>query len=254
MTARAPLEHLFLWLQQRSKSFHEFALSSSAGVGTLGEAELGAIAELVCFKAEAFALEFDTLLHGKSWKHVLCRVPSSSPEEQRKVGACVTTAVIRNKCSFHFRFVVPCFQYPRKMFILLADPPMGKWDMEALQRTRRRAREFLETPDKTMDTTTLKIRNILRPYLQVAAGHGISPVEAYNLLRLIAIAVTGDTQEIEGMNNVAKQVVRQAPKASLGLVTCRTVHRKLLGLGNKNYKSPMVASLLPLPRIEKRSH
>ena len=69
--------------------------------------------------------------------------------------------------------------------------------------------------------------------METASTTGLLPPPAYNFLALLARLVCGDTQEIEGMNNVAKNIVRLAPKSALSLVSCRTAVRKLLGLGSK---------------------
>ena len=93
--------------------------------------------------------------------------------------------------------------------------------------------DFLDRSESSLDPDSLKIRRAYSAELGHAARTGTLPMQLYNFLKTLGILMTGDTQEIEGMNNVAKAIVRAGPRSALSLVSARMVHRKLLGLGKK---------------------
>ena len=90
--------------------------------------------------------------------------------------------------------------------------------------------------DGKVDDNTRKICEVLLPYLQECACNGTLPLIAFNFIFLLAILISGDTQEVEGLNNVCKNVVKAPPRSGLALVSCRAALRKLLGLGRADAK------------------
>ena len=223
--SRKPLDHLFFWLQKQSKKFHCDALGGE--VKGFAEAGPASVCQLVCYKAAEFERDFETSLTFEEWQDVINRV--SGAQLQSGIVACIIAAVLGGACSFRQRVSLPCKQYPRRLFLLISEPPSTSCDLRQSE-----AEHLLALGDDKLDANTLKIRRVLQPYLQEAASTGKLPHAAFNWLSLLGRLITGDAQEIEGINNVAKNIVKQAPKSALSLVSCRTVHRKLLGLGRKD--------------------
>ena len=224
-TSRAPLDHFYNWLKKKNGQFHESALGGIEAA--MPQSEIAAVAELVCFKAEEIQGEFEKLLRPERWGDVLGR--ADSIERQRLYVMAIFTIVLRNACVFDFRVVKPGQTYPRRIFLLLKDHPDT-----ATEFRKNEAQHLLDC--RNLDSNTRKLRNVLHKSICVAAAEGILQPEAYNYLRLLATTITGDTQEIEGMNNVAKSIVRLAPKVALSLVSCRLTFKKLLGLGKARAK------------------
>ena len=58
----------------------------------------------------------------------------------------------------------------------------------------------------------------------------------YVPIRILCCWWKGDTQEIEGVNNLIQLVCQRAPWVSLGLLDARVALRKELGLGQRSAK------------------
>ena len=226
--SRQPWEHFFNWLKKKSNEFHKYNLGGvQAG---LEESEPAAVADLVCHKAAEIQNEFVQLLNGDKWIDVLHRLDTSDIKKQSLVVSAIINAIIRNACTFEVRIVQVHKEYPFKLFALLRQPASTACDERKSQ-----AKHLLEN-FATLETNTQKIVRILWPHLRTTSETGALTPECYNVLRMLATMVSGDTQEIEGINNIAKMIVRNSPTVALSLVSARTVLRKLLGLGRKESK------------------
>ena len=184
---RAPLDHLSHWLMTTNRQFHTEVLSWS---GISAAEQPGAVCQLVWFKAKEIADELQALLCYDKVRPIVDRAPEG--QEALHI-ACWVSAVLHNIAAFHYRFVQPCSEYPRRLFLLIKD------DADVNSRLRREEASWLLLLDgQTLEANTRKIRRLLRPHLQRAEAEGTLDLDAYSFLYLLALLLSGDTQETVG--------------------------------------------------------
>ena len=114
----------------------------------------------------------------------------------------------------------------QKMLLLVAEPA----DSESASRVEV-IREMMEADPAKQHRTILKFRLLFEEELSNAMSNGGKLADScWDFVDHIAIQWRGCTQEIEGINNMIKAIVRRAPSISLPLVSARLAIRKGLNI------------------------
>jgi hypothetical protein len=98
---------------------------------------------------------------------------------------------------------------------------------------RALAKELLEKPDWALHSTAKKVRDLFRNVVRQVAETGCVAMELYAPLRVVSETWLAHVSELEGVNNMVKRILVQAPRTTLVLADAQVGNRKDLGLGTR---------------------
>ena len=246
-TAAAPIIHALYWGQAVDKGTrtHRKAAMRNQSINVTSHEPF--LAAMASHKAEEIRDEITNRFNEKTWEPTMDITPTHHRTGMRHLALAMTAYAL---CEWDRRIVNTLSNLPLSLLTLLHDPPYC-----TSERRRTFARDFLLTPEcclvKQTSDVPWKLRRLYYDDFAVMAAHGTCPTPLWLYLCAFRIQQFGDTQEIEGRNNVLQNIVRGAPRMRLatantrlfvkeneGLATteqCASSHTEILALQNSDY-------------------
>ena len=230
-TLRDPLFHAVLQLSHWSASpfVHLLHTLQEPSLQELTEEALsqGSVFQrLVCGKARALAASFDECF-GSSGDMLIAAAHSRfDPDTAAVFGAFAGCLVVHNAAAFDRRILRRVMAFPFRLLILVQDPR----DMLSAER-QAVAQELLSTADDDLEDNARKIKSIFHQSIRHAAVWGLLEPSLFNFLKMVALAIKSDVQEVEGANSIVKTQCKRNTRMGLDLLSARVQLRKALGGG-----------------------
>ena len=246
-TAAEPIIHALYWGQsvdKATRTHRKAAMRNHSIDVTTHEPFLAAMAS---HKAEKIRDEITDLFNEKPWEPTMAITPTHHRTGMRHLALAM---IAYELCEWDRRIVNTLNKLPLSLLTLLHEPPHC-----TSERRSAFARDFLLTPEcclvKQTSDVPWKLRRLYYDDFAVMAAHGTCPTPLWLYLCAFRTQQFGDTQEIEGRNNVLQNIVAKRPRMRLatantrlfvkeneGLATteqCASSHIEIVSLQNSDY-------------------
>ena len=188
---------------------------------------LGFMAELVFGKSDEIMAEFAAVISFDAWADILAPdalLAYENPHVEERAEHAATIACLQAAAEYHLRIHHRTLRYPER-FLLLAKEPPGV----ACNLRRAVCAEMLSINEADAEINVLKLRVLFRQQLQRCADTGLICTYLHGLILSICQRWVGDTQAIEGLNSILKNIICRAPHIQQPLVSARLSLRRALG-------------------------
>ena len=209
-------------------------------VGPCRHDDVGMIAKLVWHKGSEFRNEFQQLLKRDCWKEIVDAPARASWPTKVKDGVetAIAMLLLKGAAEFDYRVIRVLLQDPFR-WLVLAEMPHDT----ACERRAEEAARILETPDTDLEINTLKLKICWVHELKACvADEGRLDLYLHRFVWSICKKFKGDAQNIEGLNNVLKGMIRTAPNISQHLASARLAIKFMLGTLGMSGKQRLVWS------------
>ena len=177
-------------------------------------------------EADKVAVQLANLTRDSVWASFLDEVPLGKGNVYARIIKKVTT---QHVCDFSMRVTRRLQSWPYPLLWL------GKEEAHVpCARRQQVCRDMLGTSNDTLHITVLKVKYCFAAEVAACANDGTCPDNLQLVLRLVSTKWRGDTQEIEGINNLIQIQCAQCPHVTLALIDARTALKKQLRLGSKD--------------------
>jgi len=211
--ARQPFTHLHTSIQK---------YSSLAGTGCW--ANVGYIALLVWGKAKEHMQEFEALCKKIAWADVLGRRATVSDAANANLEVAIVILVLNAAAEYDSRLYARTRTFPDRWLILAKKPHNDVC-------TERQAvcGEILDAFSEFLEINTLKLRVIFKNELKDCRNTGKLDRHLWQFVYNICLMFRSNTQSIEGLNSLLKNMIRGASSIGQKLASYRMSIKHALG-------------------------
>ena len=217
----SPLSHFYNWLMANQDQGRDLP-------GDGSQLPYTNLALLVWGKAEELRAEVETLMESQTWDELTSVAP---PEHLDNLRAAIRIGSMKVLCGFDWRVMQRVSALPMRLLLFGAEP-----SNYACPRRQQLASDLLATPDDQLHATARNVKLLFRTSLEFTAATGQIYTPLFVIWRIAAQMWSGDSQEIEGVNNMIKSITTMAPGISLSLLDARVSTRKDAGIGSRSRK------------------
>ncbi|CAK0893467.1 unnamed protein product, partial [Prorocentrum cordatum] len=186
--------------------------------------------------ADRISTEIESLLDNSKWSDILDEFPDLAP---RSVGL-IRRGVLKVHGMFTMRIVSPSKTFPQRLLCLAMEPAAVPHELR-----KDIARTLVESDSRALHRTAAKIKALFEPELRECMLSGKLSASLWAPIHMVGQSWKGDTQEIEGINNVIQVRCDRAPRIGMGLLDARVGLRKELGLGSRQSRHMKWSEIAP---------